>query len=611
MKNFWQYAKLMLQYRGLLIVAAIGVSIDALCQLGGISTLIWVVRQLFESDTTIRDIVAQKLAALAQHGVDLQWILHYIPVDPWWGLAMTLGAILLLAIIGSCGRFLHEFATITVSLRTVMRLRKKVFTRLVHLPMRIAVAGKTAEQSSRVVRDCEGLARGFNALTARSMRGIVVGLVLLAGAFANDWKLTLIFLVVLPVIGVLIQKFGKKIRRASKRALLQYGVMLGALTESMQGLRVVKVHQAEGYERRRFNVINRRVLAHQMKARTARALSSPVIETMSMIGLVLVVLIAAWSVYEQGKPTGTLLAVIVMLGASANSFRQMAGLNNTLQEASAAADHITEILHLPVESHPRRRDDRRKLARHHQSVVFDNIVFTYPGSDQPVLNGVSLTVPHGSVCAVVGTNGSGKSTLLALLPRLYEPDSGRVLIDGQLIADCTLRSVRAQMAMVTQDTVLFDGTVGQNIAYGSWGAPQERIIEAAKQARAHEFITALPEGYDTEIGERGQRLSGGQRQRLAIARAILRDPAILILDEATSQIDSDSEAQINDALSKFIQNRTTFVIAHRLSTVVNADQIVVMADGAIASVGTHRELLEKSDIYRVLCRTQLHAANDQ
>jgi ABC-type multidrug transport system fused ATPase/permease subunit len=235
-------------------------------------------------------------------------------------------------------------------------------------------------------------------------------------------------------------------------------------------------------------------------------------------------------------------------------------------------------------------------------------VFTYPASDASVLHDVSLEVPHGSVCAVVGANGSGKSTLLSLLPRLYEPDSGRVLIDGVDIADCTIRSVRAQIAMVTQDTVLFDGTIGQNIAYGAWGASQEQIIEAARQARAHDFITALPDGYNAEIGERGQRLSGGQRQRLAIARAILRDPAILILDEATSQIDTDSEAQINAALARFVQDRTTFVIAHRLSTVVNADQIVVMADGAIASVGKHHELLEKSDIYRVLCRTQLHAA---
>ena len=610
MKNFWRYAWMMFEYRGLLIMAVIGVSIDALCQLGGISTLIWVVRQLFEADTTIHDIVVEKTAALFEHGYDLRWIADYFPTDPWWGLAMALGFILLLAVIGSCGRFLHEFSTITISLRTVMRLRKKVFTRLVHLPMSVAVTSKTSEQTSRVVRDCEGLARGFNALTARSMRGIVVGLCLLAGAFANDWKLTLIFLIVLPVIGTLIQKLGKRVRRASKRALLQYGLMLGALTESMQGLRVVKVHQAEGYERRRFNVINRNVLTQQMKARTARALSSPTIETMSMLGLVMVVLIAAWSVYEHGQTTGTLLAVIVMLGASANSFRQMAGLNNTLQEASAAADHITEVLNLPVETTPRKLDERRKLARHRQSVVFENIVFTYPASDTPVLRDVNLNVPHGSVCAVVGANGSGKSTLLSLLPRLYEPDSGRILIDGVDIAQCTLRSVRAQMAMVTQDTVLFDGTVMQNIAYGAWGASHEQIVDAAEQARAHDFVMALPDGYDTQIGERGQRLSGGQRQRLAIARAILRNPAILILDEATSQIDTDSEAQINAALAKFIQDRTTFVIAHRLSTVVNADQIVVMSDGAIASIGKHQELLENSDVYRVLCRTQLHAATD-
>ncbi|MBI1369787.1 MAG: ATP-binding cassette domain-containing protein [Planctomycetes bacterium] len=607
MTNFWRYAKIMLEYRKLVTLAIIGMLIDASCQLGGFGSLTWVVRQFIEDNTTIHDILEQKLTALnTQWHVDVLWVMAYVPKDAWWGLAMTLGGILVLAVIGSCGRFLHEFSTITMGLNTVMRLRKKVFTRLVHLPMAVASQEKTAEQASRVVRDCEGLGRGFNAITAKSLRGITVGIVLLIGAFIMDWKLTLIFLVVLPIMGVMIRKFSKRIRRASKRALLQFGVMLGALTESMQGLRVVKVHQAEGYERRRFNVINRTVLAHQMKARTARALSSPIVETLSMVGLVMVVLIAAWSVFEQGKPTYTLVGVIVMLAGSANSFKQLNGLNNTLQEAAAAADNITEVLHFPVENPPQGRMHLPRLATHKQSVAFEQVTFAYPGTTRKVLRDVSLEVPHGSICAIVGSNGSGKSTLLSLLPRLYDPDAGRILIDGTDIAKCTLKSVRKQIAMVTQDTVLFDGTIAQNISYGLRSADREAVIEAAKRAHAHAFICAMPDGYDAPIGERGQRLSGGQRQRIAIARAILRNPPILILDEATSQIDTESEAQITAALAEFVKDRTTFVIAHRLSTVVNAHKIVVMADGVIASVGTHAELLKTSDIYRVLCQTQLH-----
>jgi len=608
MKNFLRYTRMMLEYRRLLIAAVFGVILDALCQLGGISTLTWVVRQLFEAETTVKNLAAEKVQPLAEKGVDLQWVVELMPSDPWSGLAVLLGVIMALAIIGSCGRFMHEYFTITVSLRTVMRLRKRVFTRLVHLPMTIVAREKTAEQASRIVRDCELLGRGFNALMARSMRGIIVGIVLLGGAFYNDWKLTVAFLIVLPPIVIMIQKFGKKIRRASRKALHQYGVMLGALTESMQALRIVKVYQTEGYERRRFNVINRDVLAQQMRARSARALSSPTVETLSMLGLVIVVLIAAWGLYEQGRETGTLLGVMFMLGASANSFRQLTGLNNTLQEASAAADNITEVLDMPVESGPQGADSKRKLPRHRASVEFDHVTFTYPEAKEPALRDVSLKVPHGTVCAVVGANGSGKSTLLSLLPRLYEPDSGRILIDGEDIATGSLRSLRRQLAVVTQDTVLFDGTIAQNVAYGSWQVTRDKIIDACRRAHAHDFILNQPDGYETQIGERGQRLSGGQRQRLAIARAILRDPAILILDEATSQIDSDSESQINEALSEFARQRTTFVIAHRLSTVVDADMIVVMSGGAIASVGKHSELLEQSDAYRVLCRTQLHGA---
>ena len=613
MDKFWQFAKMMLDYRRLLGAALVGVLIDAVCQLGGFGTITWVVQQFLDKGVTIHDILTQKLTALRDdHGYDLTGLLAFIPDDAWWGLVATLGLVLVLALIGSVGRFVHEYATITVSLRTVMRIRGRVFSRLVHLPMSTATHEKTAEQVSRVVRDCTALGRGFSALTARAVRGVVVGLFLFLGALYMDPFLTGIFVFVLPPIAILIRKFGKRIRRASKRALHQYGVMLGAITEALQGLRVVKVHHTEGYERRRFNRINRRVLEHQMDARTSKALSSPIIETLSMVGLIVVVLIAAWTVFEQGKPTSTLVGVIVMLGGSAASFRQLTGLNNSLQEAAAAAENIDEVLHLPVEDRPRSDGERARdaMPRHAESVAFDHVTFAYPGSEAPVLRDVCLVVPHGSVCAVVGSNGSGKSTLLGLLPRLFEPDSGHVRIDSRDIATHTMRSLRRQIAMVTQDTVLFEGTIEENILYGSRHVGGEQLLDASRRAHAHDFIEAMPDGYHTEIGERGQRISGGQRQRIAIARAILRDPAILILDEATSQIDADSESKINAALAEFQKGRTTFVIAHRLSTVVDADMIVVMDAGKIAAVGKHAELLKTSEAYQTLCRTQLRGLDE-
>ncbi|MFW6033262.1 MAG: ABC transporter ATP-binding protein, partial [Phycisphaeraceae bacterium] len=294
------------------------------------------------------------------------------------------------------------------------------------------------------------------------------------------------------------------------------------------------------------------------------------------------------------------------------SFRPLANLNNDLQEAAAAASRIREVLELPVEPNVRgsHREGRPVLPRHRESVRFDHVSYHYPGSETPALEGVDLEVAHGENIAIVGPNGAGKSTLLNLLPRLNEPSAGRVLIDGKDIAKVSLRSLRRQIAVVTQQTVLFEGTIAENVAYGQRHIPRERVVTAAKAAYAHEFIDRLPAGYDTHLGEGGAGLSGGQKQRLAIARAILRDPAILILDEATSQIDAESEARINRALAEFREGRTTFVIAHRLSTVVDADRIVVMVDGQIADQGTHGELLGRCPVYQTLTQTQLQPAGE-
>jgi subfamily B ATP-binding cassette protein MsbA len=345
-----------------------------------------------------------------------------------------------------------------------------------------------------------------------------------------------------------------------------------------------------------------------MAARTARALNSPVVELIAIAGVMLVTLVAAYYLFEveqgQGDARG-LVKVLFALGAAGASFKPLANLNNDLNEAAAAAERIDEVLQLPIE--PARYDGGkrgRRLPRHRESVEFRDVSFVYPGTDEAAIRGVNLRVVQGTTCAIVGGNGSGKTTLLNLLPRLHEPTEGQVLIDGVDLSDCTLRSVRRQMAVVNQDTILFEGTIADNIAYGARHCTREDVIVAAQRAHAHEFISQLPDGYDTAIGEWGSRLSGGQRQRLAIARAILRDPAILILDEATSQIDSESEARINEALNELTRDRTTFVIAHRLSTVMHADMIVVMFQGGIADVGTHEELIDRCDTYQMLYQRQ-------
>ena len=614
MKAFWRFARMMLRYKHLLVIAGLGAVFDALCAASGFGSLMWIIEQLFNSQLTAHDIIAAKLAhpRVVSVAGDLSRLADFVPDDQWLGLGFICGIIFVLAILGSIGRFVHQYFAITVSLRTVVTIRKTAFQRLVHVPMSVTADQSTADNLSRVVRDTGQMARGFNTLTSKAVRDILQGVAMLGVALIVSWQLTALFLIGVPVIGVLIKKLGKVVRRASKRANRRFGEMVGALTESLQSLPVVKVNQAEGYERRRFNTINRRVLHEEMAARTARALSSPLIELVAMAGIIAVTMFAGWLIYRSG--TGVqpeeLVGVLMLLGVAGAAFKPLANLNNDLQEAAASAERVEQVIELPVEAtaHHGDRGRGRRLPRHRESVRFEAVSFTYPGATRAALEQIDLTLPHGRVCAIVGGNGSGKSTLVSLLPRLHEPSAGRVRIDGSDIADCSLRSVRRQMAMVTQATVLFDGTIAENIRYGWRQATEAQIVAAAKQAHAHGFIEQLPDGYDTHIGEWGGRLSGGQRQRLAIARAILRDPAILIMDEATSQIDSDSERLISAAMAEFTRNRTTFIIAHRMSTVVHADLIVVLEDGRIAATGRHEELLRSSDIYRVLCQTQLSPA---
>lgn len=615
MNQFWHFAKQMLRYKRLLAIALVGAIIDSACGFGGIGALLFLLQQLFGQDTSVHAIFLQKLQnpSFQKWVGDLTWLADYIPSDPLWGLYTTMGIILIFTIIGSVGRFAQEYFTITVSLRTVMHIRKQTFQRLLHIPMTAAMMDSTADNMTRVIGNTAAMARGFNALTSKSIRNIFQGITFLALALCFDWFLTSLFLVGTPIIAVLIRKFGKAIRRATKKAMGEFGRMNAALQESLLALRVVKVYQAEGYERRRFNRINRDVFAQEMHARAARSLSSPVIETLAVAGFILVMAVAGWYLYRGNEQVSrvALLQVLIPLGMAANALKPLANLNNDLQESAAAAERVAEVLKLPVEPavhHLEHVHGRPRLPRHQRLVEFRHVTFAYPSRPEPVLHDISLTVPFGTTCALVGSNGSGKSTLVGLLPRLWEPAGGNVVIDGTDIGTCTLPSVRRQMAMVTQDTVLFEGTVADNLRYGGKYVTRDRMIEAAQRALIHDFIMTLPQQYDTLIGESGGRLSGGQRQRMAIARAILRDPAILILDEATSQIDSESESLITRALTQFMAGRTTFVIAHRLSTVVHADMIVVMNAGRIADIGRHDELLQRCDIYQTLCRTQFHNA---
>ena len=344
-----------------------------------------------------------------------------------------------------------------------------------------------------------------------------------------------------------------------------------------------------------------------MRMRRAKAITSPLIESLAITSVLGVAIFAAWIVLRRGQPPEQFMSVLVMLCAAAASLKPLSNLSTTLYQASAAAERIMAMWKAPVEPiGVHAHGEPTRLGRLERSTRFDHVTYHYPGQDEPALDDVTLEVKHGETVAIVGANGSGKTTLVSLLPRVLVPTSGRVLFDDTDISTVDLAHLRDQIAVVTQETVLFGGSIHDNIAYGREAVPRREVEAAAHAAMAHDFITALADGYDTELGERGTGLSGGQAQRIAIARAILRKPTLLILDEATSQIDADSESQINQALRHLRHQRTTLAVAHRLSTVLEADRIVVMEAGRILDIGPHEALLDRCELYQTLVRTQMY-----
>ncbi len=625
---FKQLAKDLLRFKKLFILAFVAALLNAICFGAGLGMFKSASELLFSSpdDGNILanniqpivdkiQVVADKLSddgwnvisdqTVANIESALHTIVLWMPEKPMHAWVLVLLVILFLTLIGNTGRFLHEYIVITVVMRTAMNWRARLMRRVLNGHVQLLQQQGQSDHLIRVTNDTAVLANALREIFGRTAGEMLKAVFGIGTAFLLNWKLTLLALIGAPAIAILLRKFGKTIRRASKRALGRRGNLAAILLESVSGIQVVKIFGAEGFERRRFSNVNRQLYKDEMKMRTARALSSPVVEMISMVGVVIVGAVAGWLIFEHDQPPSELVAVLLALGASAAGLKPLSNLNNQLHESAAAADRITEMLAMPQEPLGIHAKDLPALPRHKTSVQFDNVAFTYASQDNPAIEHINLTIEHGMEVAIVGGNGSGKSTLLSLLPRLIRPSDGTVKIDGTDINTINLRSLRQQIAVVTQQSILFKGTIADNIAYNHRHISREKIVEAAKLAYAHDFIENLPGGYDYELVEGGKGLSGGQCQRLCIARAILRDPAILILDEATSQIDAESEAKINAALHKIREGRTVMVIAHRLSTVVDADMIVVMDAGKIIDQGKHDELLERCDIYKQLTLNQM------
>jgi ABC-type multidrug transport system fused ATPase/permease subunit len=457
---------------------------------------------------------------------------------------------------------------------------------------------------SRIVNDTGVLGNGLGILLSKAVLQIAKGVVGLVVAVVFDWRVTLVALLIAPLLYHVIRRLGKRIKRASNATLQSQSGLYMTASESITALRVVKVHAAERYEAARFHRMNKEMLREQNRLRTAKALASPLTEALTVLMLCGMVLLLGRGILRgEVQPAGFVLAIASLAVAGA-SLKPLTGIINDIQSSAPAAERLMDLLQLePEAGHPTPQARRPpKLNRHAREIAFENVAITYEGATRPALAGVTLIVPFGRRVAIVGGNGSGKTTLLALLPRLFDPDSGRVLVDGTDIRHVSVRSLREQIGVVTQEVTLFRGTIRSNIVYNAGNVGHDEVVAAARLARAHEFITAMPQGYDTPVTEQGLNLSGGQRQRISIARAILRNPSILIMDEATSMIDAESEIHIGQAIKEFGVGRTCLIVAHRKATILSCDHIFVLDSGVLADHGSHDELLQRCDAYRALWR---------
>jgi ATP-binding cassette subfamily B protein/subfamily B ATP-binding cassette protein MsbA len=532
-----------------------------------------------------------------------------LPNDRFLTLVVLLSAVLAVIAVKGIFEFVQESLVGSVTNLTLYRLRNRFYRNVLHLDMKSFHDAGSHDLTARFTNDSETLAAGLKTLFGKVIAEPLKALACVAIACTVSWQLTLLFLVLVP-LGVLVMgRVGRLMKRASKRVLERMSNIFKMLQETFAGMRIIKAFNQEPWARRQFLQATREYYRRAMRVIRIEAIAGPVIEIMGVAGVTLSVLIGAylvlsgqtdiWGIRLTRYPLDheTLVLLYTLLAAVADPIRKLSSVYTKLQAAAAAAERIFAA----IDRKPAmpRNSTATRLAAHEKEISFTDVTFRYE-ANREVLRGVNLTIPFGQVVAVVGRNGCGKSTLLNLLPRFYDPQEGAVLIDGVDIRSCTLRSLRQQIAIVSQDTVLFDDTIHGNIAFGSRRATREQVEAAARRAFAHEFIERLPQGYDTPTGELGRALSGGEKQRIALARAILRDPRILILDEFTSQIDAESESKIHEALRELKRGRTTLVITHRLHTLEIADRIVVLDHGRIDAVGAHAELLGRSNAYRNL-----------
>ncbi len=520
--------------------------------------------------------------------------IYYIPV-----------AVIVLYIIKGAAYFGQAYLMGWIGQRVIYDLRNQIYSRLTIQSLNFFAHRKTGELLARISYDVTLVQSAVSTSVTALMRDSMTIIFLIGVIFYQDWLLALIAMAVFPVIVYPILRFGRKMRSATYDGQVVMGEMSSLVEETVGGIRVVKAFGMEGYERKRFTDLIGGFMKHQMRVFRVNAMSFPIMELVAGFGIAGVLFYGGLRVAAGEATAGTLMSFLAAVIMLYEPVKRLSGANNQIQQGLAAAERIFDILDekIIVSDVP----NAKVLSDFQHAISFESVGLRYAGMDKSVLSNINLEVKAGQVVALVGRSGAGKSSLANLVPRFMDVTDGRVLLDGFDVRELTQQSLRQQIALVTQDVILFNDTVLNNIAYGHEAIDRERVETIAKAANAHEFIMKLPQGYETMVGERGVILSGGQRQRLSLARALLKDAPILILDEATSSLDTESEQLVQQAIDRLMAGRTVLVIAHRLSTIRHADCIVVLDDGGITQMGRHDELLEQGGLYAELYHMQFES----
>ena len=510
-------------------------------------------------------------------------------------------AIMLIFVVRGIGGFASSYYMAWVGWQVIKNLRKEVFAKYLSLPTTFYDESASGELISRITFNSQAVAQAASTTLTVVVRDTLTAIGLFSLMFYTSWRLSLCFLIIGPIIGLIVARVSSRFRQISRDIQGSMGEVSQVIQEAIDGNRVVKIFGGQEYEQDHFELVNERNRKFNMRETIVRASNVPVVQFLVAVALAIIVFLASSGIMVEKISVGSFVSFVTAMLMLFSPMRRLTSLNSQLQKGIAAGESLFAVLDLESEID----QGTQRLSASINSIDYHNVVMRYPGADQSVLNGVSLSINQGETVAFVGESGSGKTTLVNLLPRLYQLTDGKLMINDIDIRDYTLSSLRQAIAYVSQDVTLFNDTIANNIAYGCADDVSDQALrQACVAAHADDFIQKLPDKYETEVGENGVLLSGGQRQRLAIARALLKNAPILILDEATSALDTESERKVQQGLETLLKGRTTLIVAHRLSTIESADRIVVLNAGRLAESGTHAELIKQEGDYARLHRLQ-------